>query len=299
MPALSQIPRRRLTDDTMYRPWVKAQVDLGGASLFWLPVSGYPLTHAESDWAQNFLMLLGWQLQEQFNLRTELFLRFQDLSPELAVDLRTYISKRPRVFGLGRLSDLELPAEPSEEQRHEIQRRLKTEEFAGALAQDSLWFVNKEPDVQRHLFFGHGHTTSVFLPPDPKTKAPPLPLTPALRALFPVFQERDVDGEIAAQYALKDAFLPKSKQLFGAGLAERPEYPALGYILPRFESQTFLNADPDLRQRWFNFAEVYVEESVKDKGVLLAIKEDKYGPVLRDVLDRMADRQMRYPEAIR
>ncbi len=299
MPPLTQLPRRRLTDETVYRPWVKAQVELGGPSLFWLPVSGFPLTYAESDWAQNFLMLLGGRLEEKFGLRTELFLRFQDVSPELAVDLRTYMSKRPRVFGLGRRSDADLPAEPTEEERREIQQRLKSGEFPGAVGQDSLWFVNKEPDIQRGLFFGHGHTTSVFLSPDPKTKAPPLPLTPALRAVFPVFQERDVDGEIAAQYALKDAFLPQSKKLFGIGLTGRPEYPSLGYILPWLESQNFLNADPDLRKRWFAFADVYVEESVKDKGLLLAIKEEKYVPILRDVLDKMADRKMVYPEAIR
>lgn len=296
MPATGR-RRPRLLDDRDFLPWVRAQ-DLSGCSLFWLPVRSFPLSFEEKQWLTRFQERLAARLEGDFDLRAELFFQYKAVTPERSNDFLRYRQKCMVLMGLGRRPGAELPTLPDAEQLREMVQRGDTLDLNDWVGDYLYWFVMKQPARQRELFLGTGGLVTVFLPPDPSTKAPPLPYTPKLRAAHPAFQRFDVDAMHAATYAMSDAFLEKSKTMFGTGLEERANYDGLPFILPLPDSGHFFAVSPDVRESWFELFDIYINESVADKGILLAYTKDFDSPLL-DVLESMNREGMRYPTGVR
>ncbi len=254
--------------------------------LFWLPVSVYPLVHDERAWLVEFLNRFSSLLEKDRGLRCEVFLEYAGLSAQRAIDLQSYAAGRRALFGIGRSSDEDFAPLATPE---EVQESLRTKEPGNAAiaGRQLLWFLHKGAERQRELFLGDGCTAMMFLPPDPGTTPPRLPFTPALRAAHPAFQHYDVDASIEAAYAEKDAFLEKSRKLFGRGLDTRAEWAQARFVLPRFASADFLKAPEDLRDRWFDLADVYLFESRADEGVLLAFQKEAFREALSIALESM------------
>ena len=280
--------RKRLLDASDYVPWVRAdERQMPDCFLFWIPVSGFPIRQNEKDWVTEFLARLSAQLEKLHGLRGEVFVQYKALGGELGDPYRAYAQQCVKLMGLGRFADEPLPCFPTPEELKEAVDSGKTIDFRDWLGDYMIWFIGKQPERQRELFLGHGAMTTIFLPPDPKTKMPRLPFTPALRASMPVFQKMDVDGIIGGAFAMQDQFLEKSKKLFGAGLESKPEYPGIAFILPLLDGSQFFLASAELRAQWFDLFDVYVNESKKDQGIILAFQKKEYEMVLLDVLDSM------------
>lgn len=279
--------RRRLQDQQDFNPWIPAEESLDDCFLYWMPVSGFPLSLSEKQWITYFLARFSAKLDEQHGLRCEIFFQYKQITADLGDAFRAYAPKCMKLMGLGRYANADLPSFPTGDEIKKMAEDGKAIDFRDWLGDYMIWFIGKQPERQRELFLGHGGMTTIFLPPDPKAKPPKLPFTPALRASLPVFQKLDVDGTIAGTFAMQDAFLEKSKTLFGAGLESKPEYPGIAFILPLLDSGHFFHADEELRAKWFELFEVYVNESKKDKGLILAFQKEEYESLLLDVLESM------------
>ena len=282
-------PRRRLFSESDILPWVAAQQELEGCRLFWMPLSGFPPRHEEKVWLTEFLERFGDRLGIEHGLRTEIFLQYKQITPEMGDSFRRYAQQCMKLLGIGRFANNDLPSFPSQEQVKKAVESGQPFDFRDWLGDYLIWFVSKQPKQQRELFLGSGGMTTIYLPPDPKLKPLKLPFTPALRAALPVFKRVDVDGIVSGTLSMQDVFLEKSKQLFGAGLEDKPEYPGIAFVLPLLDSNHFFLADADLRERWFNLFDVYVNESRKDGGIILAFRKEEYDEVLGEVLQSMRE----------
>lgn len=296
IPVPSAKPRKRLHDVADCAPWKRAEERLNDCFLFWMPVSDFLVRDDEKRWITEFLARLSARLEEAHGLRCEIFFQYKQITPELGEAFRGYAQKCMKLMGLGRFADADLPSFPTADEIKKIVNSGKSVDFRDWMGDYLIWFIGKQPERQRELFLGHGGMTTIFLPPDSRTKPPRLPFTPALRASLPVFQKVDVDGMIAGTFAMQDAFLEKSKAMFGAGLESKPEYPGIAFILPLLDSGHFFLASPELRAKWFELFDVYVNESKKDKGLILAFQKEEYEQVFVDVLESLRRDKFIYHE---
>ena len=287
--------RTRISEAADYAPWVRADAKrLPDCQLYWLPVSAFPLRHDEKLWIHEFLDRFTGELTEAHGLRCENFLRYKQLSGPLIDIYKRYAFSAPKMIGLGRSANTPLPSFPSPEQVKAYMDAGTEFDYRDWVGDYLLWFAGTDKAEQRQLFFGHGATCILALPPDPHIKVPHLPFTPALRASMPVFQKMNVDAMIGGAFAMLDQFLEKSKVMFGEDLKDTVEYMGTAFIIPLLSSVEFFAANQDLRSRWFELFEVYLNESVTDKGVLLAFQNAGYEESMLAVLDAMKLEGMRY-----
>ena len=285
--------RRRLSKPKDFAPWVLAE-QMNDCHLFWLPVSGFPMRHEEKTWLTEFQSRLIARLEEKYDLRTEIFLQYKSLTDGLGDAFLKYRRQCLTLMGLGRKPGGTIPSLPTAAQLRMIAREEKAFDIDQWVGDYSYWFIMKQPERQRELFLGSGGLTTILLPPDPKTKAPRLPYTPALRAAHPAFQKFDVDAVHASTYAMGDEFLQKSKEMFGAGLEEEVQYEGLAFILPLLSSGHFFAVSSEMRAQWFELFDVYINESKPDKGVILAFAADFDTEVI-DILASMEADELCYP----
>ena len=274
-------------------PWSRATA-IDDLFLYWMPVSGFPMTADEKLWLTEFLRLWELKVAAPAKLRPEIFVHMRALSKDAADDFLRYAQKCIVRLGLGRRPAADIPRFPTAEQIKKIAERGETIDLYEWTGDYHYWFVNKDPARQRELFLGHGGMMTLYLPPDPKIPQNKLPFTPKLREAFAVFKQVDVDAMIEGSNAAMDSFLPESKRLFGKGLEDRPQYPGIPFVLPALDSGHILAATAEQRREWFAFAPMYVRESLQDKGVLLAFQAD-HEDALKDLLDEMRSRGVHYP----
>ncbi len=282
--AAEQERRRRLFHDEQYAPWVRAP-HLEDCFLFYVPVTGYPCREQEKLWFHEFYQRLSQGLEQRL-LRGELFLRYKGVE-QFGDSFLRYAQKCQMRIGMARATGQELPQMPTQEQIDAYVKNPERYNYKDWIAEYLYWFVTKQPQVQRQLFMGHGQLLTLFLPPDPSAPPSPPKLTPALRDAFPVFKTMDVDALIKGTLSSGDMFQAKSKKMFGVGMEERPDYPALRFVLPLLESGDFFTATPEVRTEWFSLFDVYVRESVQDRGVLLAFEKEEYATLLMEVTEAM------------
>jgi hypothetical protein len=287
--------RQRLTEPqiTAFSPWLRAET-LEGCFLYWMPLSNFPPSLAERAWLLDFMTRFSQRLRQEHNLRAELFFQFKIASSELSETFRAYALKCKTLLGLGRKPGAVLPTVPDAQQLKEAMSDGKPFDLNQWVGDFCYWFRSKRPEEQRQLFLGYGGLTTIFLAPDPMTVPPRLPFTPAFREAMPVFKIFDVDALVEGAFSLQDAFLRKSKQLFGSGLEDTPEYPSIMYIVPLLASGHFFAVSPEDRGKWFELFDVYINESPVDKGMILAFQKD-YESLLLDVLDEMRSKSIDYP----
>lgn len=288
--------RRRLEDENEAAPWVRAHV-LEDCFLYWLPVSAFPVRAEERAWLVEFLSRFGQSLQIAAGLRCETFFQYSEITEELGNVLLKDLT-HPKVTGWGRDGDAPMAEPPTAEELKKAQKQGEPVEIRNWFANYLIWFLSKDPQRYRELLSGHGGLLSIFLPPDPSTVAPIIFITPKLRAAMPVFQRIDVNALIAGSYARRDRFLDASKKLFGQGLEERPEYPGVSFVLPLLNSEHFFAATAEMRAKWFDVFDVYLRESRKNKGLLLAFANEAHQTTLHDVMRSMRDDGVLYPEPL-
>jgi len=275
-------------------PWQRAR-ELTRCSLYWMPVSGFPMPLAQRAWLLTFLERLAATASEKFGLQRAIFLQYKTVAGMTDVFLRTNQEFQP-ILGLSRRPGAPIGGGLSAAELKQMAKDGK--EFAfNELAPDyCYWFLKKKSGrKQLETFWGHAGMSMIFTKPDPATDPPPLPFSPAFREKSKIFQMLDVDGACESAYALKDEFLPKSKQLFGVGLEDNPQYPGIPFILPFLQAGDFFAQPEQESAKWFQLFDFYVRESREDTGVLLASKTDFDEPLI-DLVVTMRQDGFIYPD---
>lgn len=285
-----------ITERPASLPWVQATA-LSDCSLFWLPVSGFPLRENERSWLLEFLQRFSSGLKMQHNLREEVFLQFSTATQNFEQSFRDYVKQCFYLTGVSRKPGEDLRGLPDADTIEEEMKETKRFDLTKWTSDYALWFQNQEAEKQHFLFWGEGGMTLLFMPPDPATKAPVLPFTPKFRAAFPLFQQMDIDGMMNAAFSLKDKFLVESKKLFGEGMGPETDLNAIGFVLPLFDTGHLLHAEPSERDRWFSLFDVYIRESIVDRGIVLAFRND-YEQLMQDVLKSLREEGKEYPKQV-
>ena len=242
-------------------PWRRAR-ELTRCALYWMPVASFPLASAQRGWLLEFLKRFTVLTAADGALRHEQFLQYKTIYPNLMRPLLDTMTDLMPVLGLGRRPGAPLPQFPSEQ---DIQKT--TKKMFESLKRDeplpmadprqhmpdyAYWFLDKSHEQQRELFFGHGGLTLVALKPHGK-KPPPLLISKAQMAKMPMFQKMDVEKIVARAASLEDPFLPKSKELFSAGLEQEPQTKGLPFILPLLDSADFFGQPEAVVKNCFAF----------------------------------------------
>src|SRR5579863_2339429 len=253
-------------------PWRRAQA-LTRCFLYWMPVSCFPIAAQERAWLMEFFNRFVELAATQFELRGEAFLNFKTVE-ELRIPFIKTASEFSPILGWTRQPGSQLVAMPPQEEIKEILRSGNKFDVTGIIQDRCYWFLKKVGIRQREIFFGHGGFTILFLKADPATKPPRLPFTEAMRKQCEQIQVSTLEDLMAGAFAMKDGFLAKSKQLFGAGLEDAPGFRGIPFILPQLCTEDFFNRPAEECESWFQLFDIYIGESSSDKGILLASKTD-------------------------
>ncbi len=285
-----------LKSDPAIRPFSRAQ-QLVDISLYWIPVRAYPVPSLQRKWLLDFLVRLKHHLAKTAGLRVENFLQLKYLQRGLHDKFNKTMMEYHPTTGLGIAPGASLPETPTSTEVKELVE-------GGTPGQDlnldhltadyCCWFVKKQDELQRADFFGVGGMVLVFLEPDPATQPPKFEL-PRFLQTHPAFKDQNVDEPLRLAFSLKDGFLAKTKQVFGSHLKEEAIYASLPFILPLLKSEDFFRTTPQEREKWFDVFSGYCIESVRDTGVLLALKEPGFDRRLGEILEEMRDQGMEYP----
>jgi hypothetical protein len=241
--------------------------------LYWIPVDSFPVPLQQRRWLELFFDRLTVSVRQRLALRPELFLQFKVVYPHLQKVFLEAAQDFCPMMGLSRRPGASLPPPPSDKDIKDIAEGRKQFDFGEFVPDYCYWFVDKADEKQRELFMGYGGLTMMFLAPDPATAPPALPFSPGARK-HPLFQKFDIDRLHARTFAMRDVFQEKSKQLFGGGLESEPQFKGVRFVLPLLNSEDFFRASDGEVKSWFDLFEVYVNESPKDQGIIVASKSE-------------------------
>ena len=269
-------------------PFVRATTVID-CSIYWLPVSQFPMLPRQREWILEFHKRLGTHLAQTRKLRQEMFLQFKSLYPDLLNSFTATSGDHMPMTGAS-LTPGEVPPELPD-----FESVKKQVEAAGKNGKpldvnqwmpDVLhWFLLKKPERQRELFFGRGGMFTLYLAPDPETVAPVIEVPRYMRT-HPAYSD-SMQGEINAAYSLRDKFLKQSKEAFGEPFRGDASYKGLMFVLPLFTSASLVQATPEQREAWFAIFDGYLIESKVDTGLVLALKEPQFDEELMILLERM------------
>ena len=290
----TRLPASRLTrpEDDGFKPWIEAST-IEDLHVLWLGVSGFPLRHEERTWLLEFLQRLSARLTEAGKLREEIFLQFAVASGPLEESFNRYSMQAQVLPGLSRKPGEVLQGKADVDTVRDELKESQSFDFSKWTSDYAVWFQHKSPQQQRELFWGYGGMSILLLPPDPALKSPRLPFTPKFKAAVPMFQHMDIEAMVAGAVALNDSFLPRSKQIFGAGLEPEVDLKTVAFVLPALGSRHLVQATAEMRHEWFSLMDVYCRESVEDKGILLAFKLE-YAPAVEQTLASLSADKLDY-----
>ncbi len=275
-----------------YLPWRRAEA-LVGSALYWIPVSAFPCRTGEKQWLQQFLLAFDKGMKEALQCRVEVFVQRDAIYPDMMDPLLLNLQELNPLPGVMRVHGEPLRKAPPAREIQRIVAEGKTEKLMSMGSDVGWWFVRKNAEKQRELFFGLGGMVNVWLPPDPKTAPPPFPM-PEKALKNPAFAGMDIAGTIAVTYSLADSFLPNSLKAFAPELKADPQYQGFPFALSLFKTEDIFGASGEQREEWLRLAPCYLMESRSDRGILLwgTLEIDA---VLRKVLEALRQEKLEYP----
>ncbi len=284
------LPRRRLEKVEVQGldPFVRAPA-ITDASVYWMPVRQFPMLPRDREWLAEFHRRLAILLQKEHGLREELFLQFKVLYPDLIDRFTATSSDFMPVTGMS-LRPGTSPVSPPDldsirEQVEGAQKGSTGVDTTRWMPDYLHWFVRKQPEKQREAFLGHGGLITLYLAPDGGTAAPVVEMPGFVKKMS--IYDPNMQEAIQAGYSLRDTFLPRSKEVFGAAFKQDPAFKGMAFILPLLNSESLLQATPEERSRWFEVFSAYLIESRPDSGIVLALKEPDFDAKLIDLLADM------------
>lgn len=268
-------------------------------SLYWIPVSAFPIPSAQKAWLILFLDRLSKWIQNDLGLRAESFLQMKTVHPALLEPFIDTAHDFIPVLGLSQRPGKQLPPIPTLESLQPIIDGKKKFDFNESIGDYCYWFLDKDVKKQRELFFGHGGMTTIFLTPDPKTKVEPLAIPKGIRehpVFADLFKRFDPDKANARAHSLADGFLRKSLDLFGGDLKKSIQSKGIPFAIPLLSTRDFFDRPEEEFKNWFELFDLYISESPQDEGILVASKLDVEEPLI-GILHELMTEGLDYPSA--
>lgn len=263
-------------------------------ALYWLPVAAMPPSWREKQWLMAFCDRLHQRLLRR-ELRQESFLDMKLAAPlgDVKTALHQHQMKLMPLMGLGRRLGVPIPRIPTAEDLEPIIKGKQKFVYDEHVPDYLLWLLTREERWRRELFLGYGGYTMIYLKPDPACAPPPLPDYPGVRSME-IFQKLDVDAVWETMFLLNDQLGAKSRAVFGRGLEQDPGFENQNFVIPILKAKDFLDAQGEEIEEWFTVFDVYIRESLEDRGLLIASKED-LDEVLAAVLQGLRQNQILHP----
>lgn len=273
-------------------PFLRAD-SLVGSSMFWLPVSNFPVRTQEKQWLLGFFALFTEGLKKTLEFRQENFLNFDYIYPHLQdLFLRHTLEFNPVT---GMLVEPSKPPfrPPSEEELREIMESGDASKIRNAPKNIAYWLAKKKGLRQLEVFFGYGAMVCLWLPATDETRPPDFRL-PKKALKNPAFAGLDLEAEIEFTYSLRDPFLRNSRQVFVPDLASDPQYGGMPFAVPLLTPQDIFYARGEQREAWLQLFGAYAAESRADQGIVLwGLKEIE--PVILECLAILHGQDLKYP----
>lgn len=274
------------------KPFIRS-TEVTDCSLYWMPVTSYPMNALQRRWLLEFCERLAKRLKEEKGLREEVFLHFKSLYPDLIDRFSERAVDFAPISGAAVTPGKELPKpidmEDLRAKVDEASRNGTLLDVQQWMPDHLYWFAKKKAVEQRQAFYGVGGMLSLYLKPDASTAIPVLELPRFVRTA-PGFSDditRKLQDDIDMTYSLQDSFLAKSKAMFAGRLRETPSYKGLLFALPFFQAEPLLQATPLERAAWFEVFDGYMVESPQDKGVLLMLHDAAFDETLAEIVEQM------------
>jgi len=249
----------------------------------------------QKQWLSAFANRMIEQITKPLGLRPEFFLQLKVVEGELKKQFLGLALEVKPILGLARRPGASLPAPLTPEDVQAIAEGKRKFDFKQAVPDYCYWFLKKDHKRLQEVFSGYGGATTIFTAPDPAAAPPKFPISDTLRKKNAALRMFDIDELMASTFAMRDAFLPKSKELFGAGLESEPSFKGIPFILPLLMSSDFFNQPAEEVLKSFQLFDFYISESPADKGVLLAAKND-IEQQLAEIIAGMNADNLEYPE---
>ena len=253
---------------TEIKPWRKAR-QLVHLNLYWLPVRAFPYPSAERDWVFRFIAEFNSQVARLFNLEPEFIIRGSALSGPRQEKFAAVGRKHFPIAGLCRNPDEPIKRTPTLEDLQPVQRNEKEFRMSDYTPEYCYWFSARLVADAMRDFGGLGGAYLVFHPPDPGSLPPDMPPIQAF-AGDPHLGPEQLQSYMRVVSALRAAFLPKTKAVFGKGLESDPRFEQIPFVVPRWNAQIYVGARPELVTAWLSVFPIQVVESADDGGLLLA-----------------------------
>lgn len=285
----------RSQDPGTRNPWwpFRRADSLAGSSMFWLPVSNFPVRSQEKQWLLGFFALFSEGLKNLLEFRQENFLNFDHLYPHLQDPFLRHTLEFNPIPGMLVEPSKPLFRPPTEEQLREILESGDASRIRNAPKNIAYWLAKKKGLRQMEVFFGFGAMVSLWLPVTDETRPPDFRL-PKKALKNPAFAGLDLEAEIEFTYSLRDPFLPKSKQLFAPDMAGDPQYGGTPFAVPLLTAQDVFYARGEQREAWLELFGAYASESRADQGILLWGRKD-VEPVMLECLRILHEQDLKYP----
>lgn len=281
-----------------FAPWRRAD-QMQHCSLFWMPVDSFPLPGAQRAWALEFMDRLSDVLLRESSLQCELFLQFKTVHTHLRDEFIPAAQKHFPMVGLSRkpgvypfppgLTKADVPA---------FQEGRRQFEFGDYIGDYSYWFAGRARGAQRRQFFGYGGMTAIYVTQPKSSPVPAITMPKFFRetpAMQPLLQEFDVEEMFASLPVFFQPIFRTSKQVFGRGLEDHPQFKGLLYIIPLLDSRSVFAQDAAAIEEWFRVFDVYLCECPQDKGLLLASRHKSIDTYIASVLEAMRSDGLEFP----
>jgi hypothetical protein len=258
-------------------PWRRAP-DLK-FHLYWAPVSRFPAPPDERTWMLRFFDAFNEAVAAQFELRPEVIVSFQVIAHNRDGFIRQAREFHPRP-GLTRYPG-ETAVMPDREQ---LLNGAHTpgKDRASLIPGSCLWLSSKAEQAERELFQTSGGLTLLFRKDPGPPKALPFEIPQILLDKYPKLKQIDMSRLYNEAYN-PDGLWPQLKSAFGGGLEDLSEFKATPFIVPRMDAAAFFKMGAEEIEKFFSIIDIYVQESVEDRGILLASRADFEKPIARTV----------------
>lgn len=278
--------------DNPWWPFRRAE-SLAGSSMFWLPVSNFPMRSQERQWLLDFFALFSEGLKNNLELRQENFLNFDYIYPHLQDPFLRHMLEFNPITGM--LVEPSKPPfrPPTEEQLREMLESGDASRIRNAPKNIAYWLAKKKGLRQMEVFFGYGAMLFLWLAVTDETRPPDFRL-PKKVLKNPAFAGLDLESEIDFTFSLRDPFLQKSRQVFAPGMAGDPQYGGMPFAVPLLSAQDVFHARGEHRDTWLEMFGAYAAESRADQGILLWGRKE-IEPVVLECLRVLHEQNLKYP----
>src|SRR3984885_11147852 len=134
--------------------------------LYWIPVSARRVPLTQRVWLNAFLDRLSDYLVQKCEMRSEVFLQYKTVFPDLLeIFLDLSLDLIP-IMGFGRKPGVPLPPIPDEEEIKKLGEG-KAFVFGDYVGDFTYWFLGKDERKERESFLGYGGMTLLFPAPEP------------------------------------------------------------------------------------------------------------------------------------